>query len=257
MNEAVVVAAHPDDEVLGAGGILTTQLCTVVFATDGAPPDAATSAIGDRVLGETRVAESRAAHTRLDASVDAIMQLAFSDQGLVGAVSDLARALSAVVVEHPGDIYVPAYQRGHPDHDAVYVAAQLARAQLEAGGDARGRGRAWFVYTLYGLDHEGRSRFDWLDPHTFGDTHARFDEPDALRVKAAALRAFVSQLPDESVLAGWLAHPVAEHEAILPVLTPRLPDLRCFYEEIFEFSQFGIHADGVTATLEAALAPAG
>ena len=40
-SRAIVVAPHPDDEVLGASGILTTRPCTVVFATDGVPPDVA------------------------------------------------------------------------------------------------------------------------------------------------------------------------------------------------------------------------
>ena len=33
-----------------------------------------------------------------------------------------------------------------------------------------------------------------------------------------------------------------------------LPHPRCFYEEIFRFSDFGIDAHAITATLEAALA---
>ncbi len=152
------------------------------------------------------------------------------------------------------DVYVPAYQRGHPDHDAVYVAAQLARADLAErdGGDARG----WFVYALYGLDDDGRPRFDWLDPHTFTDVRAEFGAPEQLAAKAAALRDFASQLPDESVLAGWLAHPVAEHRARLPALTAPLPRVRCFFEEVFAFSQFGVDPERVTATLESARAAA-
>jgi LmbE family N-acetylglucosaminyl deacetylase len=249
---AVVVAAHPDDEVLGASGVLATRPCTVVFVTDGVPPDAAIPAVGDPALAETRVAESRAAHERLGARVDTIVRLGFADQGLADTVGDVAHALCDVLVEHPGDIYVPAYQRGHPDHDAVYVAAQLTRGHLAARGDEPMRG--WYVYTLYGLDHDGRQRFDFLDPDTFDDVRAAWVAPDEVDAKATALRDFASQLPDESVLAGWLSHPVPEHYASLPALTPRLPELRCFYEEIFQFSQFGIDPEQVTAGLDAALA---
>jgi len=56
------------------------------------------------------------------------------------------------------------------------------------------------------------------------------------------------------VLAGWLRQPVPEHHAALPALTTSLPVLRCFYEEVFRFSQFGIDPDRITASLEAVLA---
>ncbi len=247
---AIVVAAHPDDEVLGASGILTSHRCTIIDATDGVPPDAS-----DPALAETRIAEARVAHACLGAHVEATARLGFADQGLAAVVVDLARALGDVVLEHPGDVYVPAYQRGHPDHDAVFVAAQLARAALGTRDHTQDGGpRAWHVYTLYGLDHAGHERFDWLDPAVFDEVRPAFEAPAELATKSAALRVFASQLPDESVLSGWIDHPVAETYARLPVLTGRLPELRCFYEEVFEFSQFGIDPDRVTARLEAALA---
>jgi LmbE family N-acetylglucosaminyl deacetylase len=249
-RRAIVVAPHPDDEVLGASGIVTSRPCIVVFATDGVPPEAP-----DDALGDTRVAESRVAHEHLGSRVDGIVRLQLTDQRLVDAVGDVARALSSVMRDHEdADVYVPAYQRGHPDHDAVYVAALIARADVTSSksGDSRG----WFVYTLYGLDDDGRPRFDWLDPHTFPAVRAEFGAPEQLAVKAAALRDFASQLPDESVLAGWLADPVAEHRAHLPALTAPLPRVRCYYEEVFAFSQFGVDPERVTATLEAARAAA-
>ena len=248
MTDAVVVAAHPDDEVLGASGILTSRRCTIVLATDGVPPDA-----DDPGLAERRVAEARVAHRHLDARVDAIVRLGFADQRLADAVGDLAGALVDVVAAHDGaDVYVPAYQRGHPDHDAVYVAAQVARARLDAR--AGERTRQWLAYTLYGLDRDGEPRFDWLDPDTFHDIAVAFGDPGELERKAAALRRVVSQRPDDSVLAGWLVQPVAERYAPLPQPSSRtLPDLRCFSEEIFRFSQFGIDPARVVRTLEAAL----
>ena len=204
--------------------------------------------------GETRIAEARVAHrVWLHTSNPSCgWGSPTSDSPTLWWISP-ARWRD-VIADHPGDVYVPAYQRGHPDHDAVFVAAQLARAALVgARTTARDDRRDWYVYTLYGLDHDGRERFDWLDPAVFDDVRTAYDTPDELTTKAAALRAFASQLPDESVLAGWLARPVPEHSARLPDLAAPLPRLRCFYEEIFEFSQFGIDPERVTALLEAAL----
>jgi hypothetical protein len=67
------------------------------------------------------------------------------------------------------------------------------------------------------------------------------------------LREFASQRPDESVLEGWLRDPVPEQYAPLPALATPLPILRCFYEEVFHFSQFGIDPDTMTTLLDAAL----
>ena len=80
-RRAIVVAPHPDDEVLGASGILTSRPCTVVFATDGVPPDSP-----DGTLGDTRVAESRVAHEHLGARVDDIVRLQFTDQRVADVV---------------------------------------------------------------------------------------------------------------------------------------------------------------------------
>lgn len=246
MRNAIVVAPHPDDEVLGASAILSEHACTIVFVTDGVPPD-----VDDPALADARIAESRAAHAILDARVDAVIRLAFADQRLTDNVVELAGELVEIVTAHDGDVYVPAFQRGHPDHDAVYVAAQLARAELER--HAAGNERRWFVYALYGLDHDGCPRFGWLAPDSFTPVTPGCSAPVELSRKAAALHAFESQRPDDSVLSGWLGQPVPEQYAPLPPLTTTLPDLRYFYEEVFEFSQFGIDPVRITATLEAAL----
>jgi LmbE family N-acetylglucosaminyl deacetylase len=254
MREAVVVAPHPDDEVLGASAILTTHRCLVVFASDGVPPDTDPARAPD--VAATRVAEARAAHACLQANVDAVVQLPFADQRLTEHVRELDGALVEVLTDHAkghatADVYVPAYQRGHPDHDAVYVAALLARAHLdEAGADAR---RRWFAYALYGLDDDGHPHFGRLAPPYFTDAVSAGDDPALLARKASALRAFASQRPDESVLEGWLRAPVPEQYARLPDLETPLPTPRCFYEEVFRFSQFGIDPDAMTALLDAAL----
>jgi LmbE family N-acetylglucosaminyl deacetylase len=242
----IVVAPHPDDEVLGAADVLAGRDCVVVHVTDGVPPDAPSVD-----LAETRTRESRAAWDALGATVGLHVRLGFADQRVVDAVESVAHELALLIRSHE-DVYVPAYQRGHPDHDAVYVAAQLARAEIATAAD-RGPPRRWFAYALYALEPSGRPGYGWLDPEYFAGTYERGGDPESIRRKRTALECFVSQSRDGSVLDRWLDAPVPERYAPLPSRHMPLPHLRCFYDEIFHFEDFGISSAAVSASLASAL----
>jgi LmbE family N-acetylglucosaminyl deacetylase len=245
----VVVAPHPDDEVLGASALLTSDPVIVVYVTDGVPPDAP-----DPTLAATRLAEAREAHRILGARIDDVVRFGVGDQRVTEAVDSVASRLDELVRERrPRDVYLPAYQRGHPDHDATHVAGHLARRSV--GRDAPHA--RWHVFGLYGLTDDGEARVGRLGPDYTADLRTAAADGRALDRKARALRAFVSQRPDESVLALWLRHPVPEQFAALGELRGGLPPRRCFYDEVFEFRQFGIDPDAVTATLTDALLRSG
>jgi LmbE family N-acetylglucosaminyl deacetylase len=245
----IVVAPHPDDEVLGASALLTSEPVTVVYVTDGVPPDAR-----DPTLATTRLAEAREAHRLLGATVDDIVRFDVGDRRVTDAVASVASMLDELVRERRSrDVYAPAYQRGHPDHDATHVAAHLARRSSARNA----RHIRWHVYALYGLTDDGVARVGLLGPEHSADVRTAAVDGSALDRKARALRAFDSQLPDESVLALWLRDPVPEQFAPLGHLGAGLPPRRCFYDEVFEFRQFGIDPDAVTAVLTDALRHAG
>jgi LmbE family N-acetylglucosaminyl deacetylase len=244
----IVVAPHPDDEVLGASTLLTSGPVTVVYVTDGVPPDAR-----DPTLAAARLAEAREAHRILGATSD-VVRFGVADQRVTDAVDFLASRLDELVRERRArDIYIPAYQRGHPDHDATHVAGHLARQR--SGRDAPGL--RWQVYALYGLTDDGEARVGALGPEYAADLRTAAADGHALDRKARALRAFVSQRPDDSVLALWLRDPVPEQFAGLGDLRTGLPPRRCFYDEVFEFRQFGIDPDAITTALTDALRRAG
>jgi LmbE family N-acetylglucosaminyl deacetylase len=248
-NEVIVVAPHPDDEVLGASAPLTSGPVTVVYVTDGVPPD-----VRDATLAATRLAEAREAHHVLGARIDDVVRFGVGDQRVAASVDSVASMLAELVRQRrPRHVYVPAYQRGHPDHDATYVAAHVARRI--SGGDAPDE--RWHVYALYGLTDDCEARVGSLGPEHAADVRTVGADGERLDRKAQALRAFESQRPDESVLALWLRDPVPEQFAALGQLPNGLPPRRCFYDEVFEFRQFGIDPDIVTAALTAALVRAG
>lgn len=141
-RRVLVVAAHPDDEVIGAGARLAALgEGFVLHVTDGAPRDAALRSIpGCSRLDYARRRREEAIAALALAGVgeerlvsfgvvdgDAIFELPFVVRSLVDLVRRLAPEL---IVTHP-------YEGGHPDHDACALAVRLATRLLER---QRGRG---------------------------------------------------------------------------------------------------------------------
>lgn len=125
----IVVAPHPDDETLGAGGLIhhyaQRQLrVTLISVTDG---EAACPEIKD--LAQVRRAELCNALRALSAQEAVVIRLGLPD-GQVGKHRPLlAAALRSVALR--GCLIVAPFERdGHPDHDAAgEVARQIARQQ--------------------------------------------------------------------------------------------------------------------------------
>ncbi len=151
----VVAAAHPDDESLGAAGLIHSSLVrgadvTVLLCTAGeaSHPDSPTYSAAD--LHRLRLAEFRAAMQALETSAQAQARAqaqAESDHGasagrlewqflgipdgLVGQHADALDAAFAKALEGHAHAVVaaPYRQDGHPDHEAVgHAAARSATA---------------------------------------------------------------------------------------------------------------------------------
>lgn len=245
MTATVVVAPHPDDEVLGCTSLLLGASVTVVQVTDGVPPW--TPAEVRDGLRAARQAECARAWDRLSSTVERV-SLGFGDLAAWQAVVEVADALAPVLVGLGDcDVYVPAFQRGHPDHDATYLAGALARHRL--GPAPR---LSWHVYGLYGFDRDRRLRFGWLPPDAYGPGVEHGDEK-LLAAKSRALRQFSTQVWPDSALDLWLRAPVGERFAPLPPSWTHFPDLPCFYDEELGFGRHGASAAAVQAAFLKAL----
>jgi LmbE family N-acetylglucosaminyl deacetylase len=193
----LIVAAHPDDEVIGAGGRITrlADACTIAFLTDGAPLDrrffpAAVGRMSRAAYGRARREEAIRALAIAGVEASCIVYVGLRDQEvvfeLVAGVERVAALLSSVqpevVLTHP-------YEGGHPDHDA---AAFLVHAAFALVGTREGRAPTLVEMTSY-HDRGGTTvRGEFLPSP--GVTEVRIDlDDDERRRKRAMLAAYATQ----------------------------------------------------------------
>lgn len=140
-GSVLLIAAHPDDEIVGAGvAMASLPNLKVLHATDGVPDDPryATWAGFDtpEAYGRARKGEARKALDLLGVPAAALIGLGFVDQQLSRQLVPLTRALAAVIREHrPNLVITHPYEGGHPDHDAACFATHHALWLLEQGGE--------------------------------------------------------------------------------------------------------------------------
>ncbi|WP_081762592.1 PIG-L family deacetylase [Xanthobacter sp. 126] len=121
---ALVLAPHPDDEILGCGGAVLRHVdagdpVTVVIFTDGAAASGAADHAGDYVA--MRQAESRAAAQVLGYGAPHFLD--YPDRGLVYDEDLVARVASLIAIHRPAIVYAPSIYEVHPDHRALAFAA--------------------------------------------------------------------------------------------------------------------------------------
>jgi N-acetylglucosamine malate deacetylase 2 len=129
----LLIAAHPDDETIGAAALLRRRRnIKIIHVTDGSPLNAA-DALGAGFTTREEYAEARRKETvqalaQAGIREDAITNLQFTDQQLSFQLEEITERVLAVVRQfQPEVVLTHAYEGGHPDHDSVAFACQMAR----------------------------------------------------------------------------------------------------------------------------------
>jgi LmbE family N-acetylglucosaminyl deacetylase len=139
LGTTLVLVAHPDDEVIGFGGLMQQmKRAVVVFATDGAPRDPYFwKSYGSReAYAEVRRQEARAALNAVGAIPIFLadrVEGGIADQELFQRLPEAMSELEKLLAEvKPDCLLTLAYEGGHPDHDAAcFLATQAGhRRQL-------------------------------------------------------------------------------------------------------------------------------
>ena len=133
-RRAVIVAPHPDDEVLGAAGLMrqcadTAVPCTVVAVTDGDASHPGSSLWPQGRLADARAQESAQALALLAPNAQ-VARLGLPDGHVADHASQLTAALRHML--QPGDALFCTWRGdGHPDHEATGHACAAAARQME------------------------------------------------------------------------------------------------------------------------------
>jgi LmbE family N-acetylglucosaminyl deacetylase len=176
-GRVIVVAPHPDDEILGAGGTVARLVRrgaehVAVAVTDGE----ASHPMRAPELRRTRPIESNAAASRLGISPATAYRLGQPDGGVDAVL--LARTLKDLI--GPGDLVLAPWEGdGHPDHAQVALGTQAACSS---------RGATLLSYLVWA--------WHWAQPDQLPWRQARrVDlEPDLVRAKREAVQCFRTQL---------------------------------------------------------------
>jgi len=135
-HRAVVIAPHPDDEILMVGGVLQQlselgRALLLIAVTDGTASHADSTDWPPERLARERPLESRAALQKLGLHSVAMVRLGLPDGGLSRLRLQLANHLATVL--RPTDVVFTTWRHdGHPDHEATGYACASAAQQAGA-----------------------------------------------------------------------------------------------------------------------------
>jgi len=141
MPRAMLIFAHPDDEVVALGARLGRFFSALfVHVTDGAPKNEQDSrAHGFALLDEYRQARERELTQALMlAGIEDAgrVRLEIPDQEASFRLPRLSHEIERLLVEHRPEVVVThPYEGGHPDHDACAFAVHQAAALLRTRGE--------------------------------------------------------------------------------------------------------------------------
>ncbi len=206
-RHTVVIAPHPDDETLGAGGLIVSlrqRGCevTVVAVTDGE------NCYPGEDLGQVRPAEQAAALAELGVDERHVRRLHLPDSGLSQCEEALYNALLKYVPEE-AHLVAPWTGDFHPDHEVC------GRAALRVAKSKGLRLTSYFFWTWHRGTPELIASLPLVKlPLT----------PDLQTAKREALLCHTSQLQhhdDEPILPGYLLEPAwRDAEVFLPAWDP-------------------------------------
>ena len=194
-GRVMLLAAHPDDEVIGAGGQFANMRdLWIVHATDGAPANMFDARKHGFSSGE-EYAQARRNELTSALKIAGIgparaLGLDFVGQQTVFHLTELSDCVLEYMRDiRPDTILSPSYEGGHPDHDSLCFAVHQALRLIARSG---GKIPEPLEYALY------HARVGQLETGCFleengGPGESELLDPEACARKRSMLDCFVTQ----------------------------------------------------------------
>jgi LmbE family N-acetylglucosaminyl deacetylase len=188
----VVLSPHPDDESLGAGGLIAAackvgQRINVVVITDGAGSHPRSQLYPYDLLVGLRRAEVDAAGTLLGLAPDCVSHLDLPDTKAPSSGPSFEAAVNAIAetcrMADAKSLFVTWDRDPHCDHEATARMAEAVRRKLP--------GLRLWAYPIWGWHLDAALSLDRPEPTGF-----RLDISEQQAIKRAAIAAHVSQMTD-------------------------------------------------------------
>ncbi len=187
-RHVMIVAAHADDETIGAGGAMAdANRITLVHVTDGGE-----SLFRAWLKGfMTRAAYARARRNEIQNAMALLplkvemVTLDIHDMRAAYRIADIALRLKPLIRERQPDLVIThAYEGGHPDHDATAMAVHLAMRDLNPPCP---------LYEMAGYHRAGGRNVFGAFAQSGGDAICVALAPQAQARKSSMLATFVTQ----------------------------------------------------------------
>lgn len=183
MKQALVIAPHPDDEILGAGATIAKMVAqgtdvSVVIVTKGMEPK-----FSEEMVRQTR-AETKAAHDLIGVEETIYLDLPAAELDSVSE-AELGRTISDVVHKiNPDILFIPFCGDVHFEHQKVALASMVASRPHRDNFPAKV------------LAYETLSETNWNAPYLSASfiPNVFVDVSQYLEIKIKAMRCFESQL---------------------------------------------------------------
>lgn len=166
-TRCVVIVAHPDDDVVGAGGLISRlEDVTVLHITDGVSKVSKNVPASNTDSGDSFEAapalrlESRTALAIANVPPEQIVEFGLSTQQAPFELAELTRRIAAFLMQIAPDIVLTnPYEGGDPDHDATAFATHAAlRLMREKGFEPP----SIFEIAMYPTPDGGKRVLDFL-----------------------------------------------------------------------------------------------
>ncbi len=217
VRRLVVVSAHPDDESLGAGGLIASATAAgldvhLLCASDGNGSHPRSPTHTPEELAARRADEYAAAADRLGVAAGSVSRLELPDGALADHVATVTAALVDLVGDGRDTVLASTWtEDGHPDHEAVGRAAATAARRTEA---EHVEFPVWFWHWATPAD----PRVATLRPFPLA-VEARVAKREAIAAHVSQVSPLSTAPGDETLLdADFLAHFARDHEWF--VVTP-------------------------------------